>query len=259
MLILHTAHTYAPEANGVAEVVGQVSTRLAQMGHEVHVATSRPRLTLATQIKEGVHVHRFAVEGDAVHGIHGDAHGYLAFVQSRQWDVVAMHYAPIWSTDLLLPRLSSLPGGRVLISHGLSIYGHPKYQPYLSELAAQLRHAEKIVSLSPLLEETPFCQRHGLPAPRIIPNGVDPAVWSRPTLDLRQRWRIGNRGWVLSVSNHSPVKNHAAFFDTLKRIRRERADVAGTIIGRPYPAAKWRLGRWGVKAGCRYRCHLRSL
>ena len=37
--ILHTAETYSPEVNGVAEVVKQISTRLARRGHEVHVAT----------------------------------------------------------------------------------------------------------------------------------------------------------------------------------------------------------------------------
>ena len=40
MRILHTANTYAPSLDGVAEVVRNISERLVKRGHEVHVATS---------------------------------------------------------------------------------------------------------------------------------------------------------------------------------------------------------------------------
>ncbi|HZU35007.1 MAG TPA: glycosyltransferase family 4 protein [Gemmataceae bacterium] len=258
MLILHTAHTYAPELNGVAEVVRHISTRLAARGHELHVATSRPAGMPATETIEGVAVHRFDVEGEAVHGIHGNVQGYVEFVRSRPWDVLGMHYAPIWSTDVLLPHLAQIRAARVFIGHGLSIYRHPKYQPYLEKLGRGLLNTEAVVSLSPRLEESTLCRRLALLPPHIIPNGVDRSSWQAPLLGLRARWSIGNRPWLLSVANHSPVKEHGLFFELLKAVRRQQPDAVGTIIGNSYPAAKWRLGRLGVKGGCWYRCRARS-
>lgn len=259
MLILHTAHTYAPELNGVAEVVRHISKRLVRSGHEVHVATSRPKGTAAQETIDGVHVHRFDVQGHAVNGIYGESQAYLEFIRSLPWHAVALHYAPIWSTDLLLPRLRSLRAGRVFVGHGLSVYRHPKYQAYLADVGRYLQDVEQVVSLSPLLEETDFCRRHNLSPPVIIPNGVDPRAWQVPLQGLRDRWRIGQRPWLLSVSNHSPVKEHGVFFEVLKRVRQRYADVCGTIIGNSYPAACWRLGRFGLQGGCWYRCRLRSL
>ena len=40
MRILHTASTFAPSFDGVAEVVRHISERLAHRGHDVHVATA---------------------------------------------------------------------------------------------------------------------------------------------------------------------------------------------------------------------------
>jgi glycosyltransferase involved in cell wall biosynthesis len=203
-------------------------------------------------------VHRFQVRGDAVSGIKGEVDNYLRFVKSRQWDVLAMHHAHVWNTDALLPHLNEIGVPAVFVGHGLSGFGAPIYETYYANLANSMRNIQE-VALSTLTEEKDFCPRYGLPAPRVIPNGVDPAIWHTPALNLRERWGIGKSPWLLSVSNHTPAKNHAAIFDVIRQVRQQRRDAQGTIIGGHHPAEKWSLGRLGVKGGCWYKCRLASL
>ena len=72
MRILHTAGTYAPSLDGVAEIVRNISERLVKRGHEVHVATSA--LPSESPYAElcGVHVHRFSARGNLALGMYGE-------------------------------------------------------------------------------------------------------------------------------------------------------------------------------------------
>jgi L-malate glycosyltransferase len=124
MRILHTAHSYPPDFSGVSEVVRQLSERLAQRGHEVHVATSLYGTAPREEILGGVTVHRFSVRGNTVQGIKGEHEDYVSFVRSGRWDVLGMHCAQIWSTDLLLPLLGQLHTKKVFTTHGLLTPGN---------------------------------------------------------------------------------------------------------------------------------------
>jgi glycosyltransferase involved in cell wall biosynthesis len=254
MRILHTAHSYAPEISGVAEVVKQLSVRLALRGHEVHVATKQLGKLSADEILDGVHVHRFDVDGNVVTGMRGAVDSYVRFVRSMTWDVMALHCAQTWTTDVLLPFLHEIPTCKIFVGHGFSALDNPRYKNYFDSLAISLKQVDQILALSNLLEEEPFCTKYGLPAPYVIPNGVDLAEWDAPVHGLRSAWGIGNRSWLLSVSNHSPVKGHPTFFNVVRQVRKELPDALGTIIGGNYAAAQWGIGRWGIKGGCWYRC-----
>ncbi len=115
MHILHTTYTYAPAVDGVSHVVQHISKRLARR-HEVHVATAAIAGSPREEIIDGVTVHRFGVEGNAVSGMHGEVPDFLAFIFSRRWDVIAMHGAHTWSFDALLDVLPTLPGKKVLVA-----------------------------------------------------------------------------------------------------------------------------------------------
>ena len=256
--ILHTAFSYPPEVSGIPEVVSQLSIRLARLGHEVHVATGWPPGCAQTEIRDGVHVHRFAVMGSALQGYSGEVERYTAFVGEGQWDVIAMHCAQVWSTDLLLPRLSHLGCGKVFVPHGLSAYGKKGTDSYFESLARALQGVT-MVSLAKGLEDDAFCARYRLPAQVVIPNGVDVVAWRTPALGVRDRWRIHTRPWLVTVSNHNANKGHPEFFRLLAAVRREAPTVIGTIIGKHHRAVRWRAGRLGIKGGCWYRCRLRSL
>jgi len=97
-----------------------------------------------------------------------------------------------------------------------------------------------------------------LPPPLVIPNGVDTAEWSTPSLGIRGQWKIGRLPWIVNVSNHTPMKAHPIFFSAIYAVRRTVPEVRGTIVGNSHRVHKWRLGRLGVKGGCWYRCHLHA-
>lgn len=255
MLILHAAQTYPPQVGGVSEVVRQISERLARRGHEVHVATSSLPGTSAEEEIRGVHVHRFAVRGNAVTGIYGDAKAYLDFVLSRHWDVSAFHCAQTWSTDLLLD--APFPGNRIFVAHGLSAFHDPAYKTYFSRLAEWIRCGKAAVSIaSDGIEDRDFFNDFQLPESIVIPNGIDIDEWSGPTLNMRKELGAANRPWLLNVSNHSPAKGHRQLFDLMKAIA--NPSIKLTQIGRSFPADRYNLGRIGVQGGCWYSCKLRS-
>jgi glycosyltransferase involved in cell wall biosynthesis len=254
MLILQTAHSYPPEASGVAEVVRQISERLVQRGHEVHVATSAVSGAAAEEQLNGVWVHRFQVRGKAVTGIQGETDRYLSFVRSREWDVVAPHCAPSCTTDLVLPHIDSIAGAKVFVGHSLSELSNPQYGEYFRQLGKTLSRFNAVVTLSEMLEESAFCAAHGLPPAVVIPNGADLVEWAAPKRNVRTSWGIGPRPWVLSVSNHSPVKGHPAFFQMARKLSEKLPNPASMIIGNSYPAEKWRVGKLGIKGGCWYSC-----
>jgi len=259
MTVLQASHSYRPESTGVAEVVARVSQRLSQQGHKVHIATARPPGASQTETIDGVAIHRFRVEGNAVTGIRGEARRYAEFVTTFPADVLSVHCAQAWPLDALLPCLAKVRAAKVFVSHGFSALHNPAYDEYFGRLAQSLREMDRVVTLSSLLEEVPFCAQHGLPPPVTIPNGVDLLEIGAPPRDVRGRWGIGERPWVVSVSSHSPVKGHDALFDVVGRVRAVLPAVCGTIIGGNHPAARWGLGRLGVKGGCWYHCRLRTL
>ena len=76
MRILHTALTYAPSLDGVAEVVRNISERLARRGHDVHVATAAVGSGDSYEELSGVHVHRFSARGSLTIGMRGQIEEY---------------------------------------------------------------------------------------------------------------------------------------------------------------------------------------
>jgi glycosyltransferase involved in cell wall biosynthesis len=161
--------------------------------------------------------------------------------------------------DSLFSIADRLPCPVVLLSHGLSAYGSPEYAEYFATLARFCQRGVSVVSLSSRLEETSFCAQHGLPRPTIIPNGVVLAEWDQRPRNVRARWRIGGVPWVISVSNHSTVKNHGAFWRILDFLRLHCPQVHGSIIGRPYVADRRLARALRVKGGCWYACCARSV
>ena len=256
MVILQAVHGYH---GGLVAVVHNTCKRLVAWGHETHVATAWPAGVGHTDTVDGVHIHRFSIDGNAVTGIRGDVRRYVEFVTTFPADVLSIHCAQAWPLDALLPYLGEVRGAKVFVSHGFSALRDACYQAYFTQLGRALRQMDQVVALSALLEEVPFCAQHGLPAPVIIPNGVDLLEIGAPPRDVRRRWGIGERPWVVSVSNHSPVKGHNVLFEVIRQVRTRLPSACATIIGGNYPAAKWGLGRLGVKGGCWYHCRLRTL
>lgn len=259
MKLLLAAHTYWPEVNGVAEVVRQIATRLAARGHEVHVATQRRPGLRPAETVGGVQVTRFDVRGNGLTGVRGEVERYQGFVEDGRWEAIEIHCAQSWPLDSLVERLGRIGARKIFVGHGLSQFRNPTWTAYFEQLVRVVSEFDRIVALSTLLEEMDFCREAGLPRPAIVPNAVDLEEWNCDTRDVRAAWGIRPGPWLISVSNHSPVKGHDAFFDVVHGVAQAENAVSAAIIGEPYPTERWRLGRFGVRGGCWYTCRARTL
>ncbi len=258
MKILHTAPDYPPLVSGIPELARQISERLTERGHEVHVATGGVKGSPKTEVRNGVTVHRFDVWGNSARGIHGEADAYLNFVRSTKWDVVASQCAQIWSTDLLFNVKFDSPV--VFAAHGLS-YEDPVYRKLLWRTCGLDRAMTKtMISCSAIgIEDGEFRRDHSLPDAVVIRNGVDGREWITPDLGIRKAWGRDHEPWLLNVSIHSPAKSHNLLFDLMKQLRSKKQSMHLTQIGRSHYARKWNLGKLGVRGGCYYSCKGRSL
>lgn len=256
MRILHTAGTYAPSLDGVAEIVRNISERLVKRGHEVHVATSALPSESSYSELCGVHVHRFSARGNLALGMYGEIEKYRQFVGSGSWEVVVNHGLHVWPTDALLHQVGEYRWPSVLVTHGL-VDGHPAFREYYAQVPRHVLNYWKWIATSSCSGEESYCSRFSLPTPSVITNGVDMEEWSRPPLGLRGKLGVGSKLWVINVSNHSPLKNHGLFFDLAGSLRDLNAHF--TLIAGTYPMAKLGLGRFGISGGCAYQCKLRSM
>jgi L-malate glycosyltransferase len=256
MRILHTATTYSPSLDGVAETVRNVSERLVQRGHDVHVATTAVSSQSSCADLGGVHVHRFSVKGNLAIGMCGQVEEYRHFVRSGDWDLLANHCLQTWPTDALLDEIGGYAWPSVLITHGLSIH-NPLFDAYYLKIPRYLAAYRRWIRVSNVSEEASFAEKVNLPLPPIITNGVDLNEWVRLPLGLRQAWGIGQKPWIVDVSNHNPLKGHRAFLRLADRLRNTGTHF--TLVGGSYPMSKWGLGRLGISGGCAYECRLRTL
>jgi glycosyltransferase involved in cell wall biosynthesis len=259
MRLVLATHTYWPEVNGVAEVVRQIATRLAARGHEVHVATQyRPGFRPA-EVVGGVQVTRFDVRGNGLTGVRGEVERYRRFVEDGRWEALEIHCAQSWPLDALAEGLGRVRARKIFVGHGLSQFRNPAWAGYFEGLGRVVSEFDRVVALSTRLEEMDLCREANLPPPAIVPNAVDLEEWNRDTLGVRAAWGIRPGPWLVSVSNHSPVKGHDALFDVIRGVAEVENAVSAAIIGGPYPAERWRLGRFGVRGGCWYTCRARAL
>lgn len=234
--------------------MSEIAQAIAARGHEIHVATASDSISPRYEISAGVHVHRFPVSGNSVLGIHGDAASYIQFVLQGDWDCIVLYNAQIWTTDLLLEHLPHLPP-TILSLQGLSAASDPRYSRYLEVLATAAVHFQRIVCVSRSSEDWTFFSRHQPNKVAVIPNGVDWQEWDSPPRDLRAKWGIGDRPWVVNVSNHNPAKNHALLFRTVHLMKLRMPDLAVTLIGTHHLQQRWpQLSILHLRGGCWYAC-----
>jgi glycosyltransferase involved in cell wall biosynthesis len=244
--------------DGVAEVVRNISERLAQRGHEVHVATSAVGSSSSYEELGGVHVHRFSVRGNLAFGTPGQIEEYRRFVRSEDWDLLVNHCLRVWPTDALLSEIGSYPWPSVLVTHGI-LAANDVFPAYYFEIARYLSTYAKWVCVSNASGEVSLAEKLNLPAPQVITNGLNMAEWSCPPLHLRELWNVGNAPWVVNVSNHygNHHKNHPVLFELARRLKSD--DVRVTHIGNSHRASRWNLGALGVRGGCFYACRAKAL
>lgn len=257
MLILHAAHCYWPEVSGVAEVVTQLSERLAARGHEVHVASGRFGSVARRDAYNGVDIHRFDVRGNRHVGIRGESRRYREFLGSRNWDIVVLHCGQCWCTDVALEVFNPAGSPMIVVSHGLSALTNTVWRDYFEWYRRAVLRLDGMVVLAPNLEEAAlFGHTHRLPT-EVIPNGVDIGLWD--SVGTANRRCPSSPLELLCVSNHNPMKGHAKLYGVFRSTARAVRNIRLRVVGRNYPAARMGLGRAGIMGGCWYSCQARYL
>lgn len=248
--ILHTVEFYDPSVGGAQAVVGQISRRLAQRGHEVTVATTRLPGRASTEI-DGVHVEEFDISGNAVHGMRGDVAAYRDFVLGGDFDVLMSYAVQQWTADALLPVIDQVPYGRTLAPCGFSGLHDPAYAGYFRELPAALAKFDRLIFHSPTYQDARFSRDAGLSNMTVIPNAADEREFGDLPAGAADAFRARHGidrdvPLVLTVGGHTGEKGHALAIEALRRTELERAVLV--IVGnRP-------LGR-----GCTWSCRARAI
>jgi len=233
MKILHTVAEYHPAVGGMQEVVRQISERLAALGHEVTVATSRARGRESGRLN-GVAIAEFAVKGSAVSGYRGDAASYTDFLLGSEFDVVTNFAAQQWATDLMLPIIERVRGKKVLVPTGFSGLYSPRYARYFAQMPGYLKQYDMNVFLSEEYRDIDFARSHGVANTVLIPNGAgEDEFLAEPAAGLRQKLGIpAAHRLIINVGSHTGLKGHAeamAIFDAARL-----TDTTLLLIGNSY-------------------------
>ncbi len=245
MEILHTVEFYHPSRGGAQEVVRQLSERLVKRGHRVTVATTRLPTRQLTDWN-GVRIEAFDISGNAARGVTGEAERYQDFLRTSPFDVILNYAAQQWTADLTFPLLREIAAVKVFVPCGYSGLYASEYREYFSRLSAVLRGYDHVVYMSGSYRDAEFGLQHGITHCSVIPNAAAEEEFLEPPRDVRARYGIGARFFILCVANHYPDKGH----DTVMRaFRRTRIpDGMFLVIGEPPPNSRGCLRRCLVNA-----------
>src|SRR3989344_6830523 len=196
MKILHAVEFYSPALGGMAEVVRQLSERLAAFGHDVTVATTTLPERKDKTIN-GVKIAEFNLAGNYSVGIHGDAKSYERFLTDSNFDVVTNFAAQQWSTDIVLPILDRIPAKKVFVPTGFSGLHSPTYADYFEKMKLWMRGYDVNVFLSADYQDVIFARTNGIEKIRLIPNGAGEEFLAPPDPTFRKRLGIPEDAFLL--------------------------------------------------------------
>lgn len=233
MKILHTVAEYHPAVGGMQEVVRQISERLAALGHDVTVATSKAKGRENCRLN-GVSIAQFGIKGSAVSGFKGETRSYTDFLLGSQFDVVTNFAAQQWATDLMLPIIGQVRGKKVLVPTGFSGLYLPEYAQYFAQMPGYLKQYDMNVFLSDEYRDIDFARRHEVANTVLIPNGAGADEFlGEPALDLRRKLGIpAAHRLIINVGSHTGLKGHGealAIFDAARL-----TDTTFLMIGNSY-------------------------
>lgn len=218
--IAHCVEAYAPAPGGMAEVVRQLSERMASKGHRVTVLTSaHPDRPYGE--RNGVTVKGFVVRGNAVDGITGDTEAYLEALRDGGFDVIALFAAQQWATDLVLPDLAKLQARKVFVPTGFSALHDMRWEAYYRAMPEWLAAMDLNVFHSEGYQDAAFASALGLRNSTLIPNGASEEEFSGP-LQADIRHELGLRDddqLIVHVGSFTGIKGHREALELFVRAR----------------------------------------
>lgn len=244
--IVHCVEGYPPSQGGMAEVVRQLSERMAAQGHHVTVFTSA-HAERPDGVLNGVHVRGFAVTGNMVRGMHGAVDAYREAVMRSQADVVVLFAAQQWATDALIDRLGYLPGRKLFVPTGFSGLNDAAYADYFRRMPEWLQAMDLNIFHSTTYQDVVFARAHGAVRSTLIPNGAAEEEFNGPpTVDVRRELGIGAAPLIVHVGSYTGLKGQREAM----AIHTE-ADVPGAVL--------LLIGNGNARLEQQYRTHWRFL
>ncbi len=229
MKILHTVEFYFPIVGGAQEVVKQLSERLAELGHEVTVATTKLNNRETLNIN-GVKIEEFEIYGKADTGFVGEVQRYQRFLVEGKFDIMMNYAAQQSFMDLVFPVLDEIPYPKVMIPCGFSALYSPKFQKYFKEMPQWMRKYDHLVFHAGDYRDINFAREHLIENYTIIPNGSSKAEFEQNHSAFRSRYMIPEDApMLLTVGSHTGQKGHRLCIEAFQQM--DIKDASLVIIG----------------------------
>lgn len=219
MRILHTVEFYWPSIGGSQEVVRQLSERMAALGHDVTVATSKIGSRDST-IHNGVRIQEFDIKGNMARGYTGETKDYVDFIKKGDFDVIMNYAAQQWATDLILNELGSIKARKIFVPCGFSGLYDPLYKTYFENMPRWLKKYDATIYLSNDYRDINFARKHKINNCVVIPNGAgEDEFESKSKLDIRRSLGIIKDSFIfLTVGSHTGLKGHLETIEIFKKL-----------------------------------------
>lgn len=242
--ILITSFTFAPQKNGVSNVVYAHAKGLAAKGYDVTVATGYDEDRSFEQI-HGIKIWQFKVSGSGSlrSKYSGQIEEYMRFVRKFDGDAILCHGWQIWSTDFACKTFADLDCKKILVSHGISatrlvwslkgLINRLCWQPYISNMPKLLSAFDHVVLLSNRVDKQAFYDRYLMDRMNysnysVIPNGVEINRFENVqemAKCFRRKWGLGDRKILLCVSYYSDMKNQLMALRAFERIDQDESSL----------------------------------
>lgn len=221
--ILVTSPTYPPFNSGLGNAAQQQAAALVDNGFSVVVATAGPKRCHRRDDLSGALVEEFDVQGadSLLNPMRGNIAAYEQFLVESDFDFVLMNAWQTWSTDLILRRLKSVAGRKILYSHCLStnvFFPHQAlrsmiryllWRPYWWRLSQKLGQLDGLIFLAEegcdsRFDDLRLARSLGIPF-HIVPNALSPAA-----LDVLRRATVGreSREQLIAIGSYDWLKGH---------------------------------------------------
>ncbi len=249
MNVLLVAHSFAPEQNGVARIATLLAESLVERGCSVTVATQFSPSRKSNNWK-GIKIKEFKIMGNAITGIRGQVDSYQHFIHNNDFDIQHHHGCQIWGFDLLTNWFATRTRPVIVTPHGFSTLNNLDWKQYFENFKAIAQNIDAFSCLSENSDEKRFLKSLESRSLNVISNGILLDEFQKRGTDLRQKWKIDNRFWLLNVSNHVQTKGHR----TLRSLAKSLPEMIVTNIGNPVLVERFGLGKIGLKSPCYYEC-----
>ena len=223
MRILLTSPTYPPSISGLGNAVQMQARLLIELGHEVDIATGGDITSIRIDPELKIKIFQFRVSGEnsILHPIKGDAREYKNFLLNSKYNFVVLNAWQIWSTDIALDILQSIPGKKILYSHGIStnvffkndliasIIRYVLWRPYWWNIKNIMRNLDGVIFLSEngidsRFDDIKIAKKIGIKH-SIIPNAIH---YKTQEFLLGKKAAIASKRSIISVGSYFWTKGH---------------------------------------------------